>query len=76
MKAGDIWKIGKTCLDDDTRYQGGFPDERLFMFRKFEGTAEQCLMVEKVKLYAYFLSTENMNRTLPLVLPPGNKIYR
>ncbi|GEM_PF-6639938 len=65
LNAGQTWKIGKTCMEDDTRYQGGFPDERLLMFREFEGTAEQCLLVEKVKLYAYFLSTENMSRTLP-----------
>ena len=76
LKQGEIWKIGKTCMPTEKRYSPDYPDERLLLKREFEGTAEQCLIVEKVKIYAYFYSKENQRREIPLTLPPGNKIYR
>lgn len=76
LNAGEIWKIGKTCLGEQDRYASGLPDKRLRFVSEFTGTAEQCLVVEKIKLYAYTLSPENQKRTLPLALPPGNKIWR
>lgn len=76
LQAGETWKIGKTCLDEKIRYGGSIPDKRLRFKSEFSGTAEQCLIVEKIKLYAYFLSPENQKREIPLILPPGNKIFR
>jgi len=75
LEAGEIWKIGKTC-EPNSRYPQGVLDERLEYLREFSGTAEQCLIVEKVKLYAYFFYPENQKRTIPLILPAGNKIFR
>jgi len=76
LEAGEIWKIGKTCFEQEERYKGGLPDSRLTFSREFVGTAEQCLIVEKVKLYAYFFYPENQKREKPLILPAGNKIFR
>ena len=76
LQTGEIWKIGKTCLGENGRYPQNLPDDRLLYFPEFKGTAEQCLIVEKVKLYSYFLSPENQKREKPLPLPSGNKIHR
>lgn len=76
LNTGEIWKIGKTCMNKEDRYKSGFPDRRLRMLEEFSGTALQCLIVEKIKIYAYFYYPENQQRTNPLHLPPGNKIYR
>jgi hypothetical protein len=76
LEEGEIWKIGKTCLSEKGRYSKGSHDKRLIFAEQFSGTAEQCLIVEKVKLFAYPLFPENINRKNPLLLPPGNKIRR
>jgi hypothetical protein len=76
LNENDIWKIGKTCLRESERYPSGLPDARLFFNEEFRGTETQCLIVEKVKLYAYFFTSENRIRSKKLILPPGNKIYR
>ncbi|TAD97683.1 MAG: hypothetical protein EAZ97_12120 [Bacteroidetes bacterium] len=76
MNVGEIWKIGKTCLEEKERYSEGLPDKRLRFKTEFKGTAEQCLIVEKVKLYGYVFYPENQKRQNPLILPPGNKIHR
>jgi hypothetical protein len=76
LNKNETWKIGKTCLAEDERYSGGYPDARLLFRRQFEGSEIQCLIVEKVKLYAYRFSKENTSRSEKCFLPPGNKIYR
>jgi len=76
LNSFEIWKIGKTCAGEEGRYKNGLPDDRLEYIQEFSGTALQCLIIEKVKLYAYFYYPENQQRTNPLHLPPGNKIYR
>jgi hypothetical protein len=37
---------------------------------------KKYLIVEKVKVYAYFFYPENQAREKPLPLTAGNKIYR
>jgi hypothetical protein len=76
LQKGEIWKYGKTCLGENKRYSGGLDDNRLSFRTQFKGTEIQCLIVEKVKLYTYSLSTENLKRENKLILPPGNKIFR
>ena len=76
LNENEIWKIGKTCLREQKRYPLGLGDERLIFEKQFVGNEMQCLVVEKVKLYAYALSAENMKREKKFSLPPGNKIYR
>ena len=76
LKEGETWKIGKTCKNENGRYPSGVPDQGLRYFAEFSGTEIQCLIVEKIKIYAYFFSEENQNREVLLELPPGNKIFR
>jgi len=81
LKRGEVWKYGKTCLGQDKRYPNGLPDDRLIFKVEFTGTEEQCLIIEKQKIYNYYLLPENIERaarsgTKPLVRPPGNKIDR
>jgi hypothetical protein len=76
LQVGEVWKIGKTCLPIRDRYPSGLPVDDLLYFPEFRGSAMQCLIVEKVRLYAYVSSSENLKRKYPLSLPPGNKIYR
>jgi hypothetical protein len=76
LNKGEIWKIGKTCSGQTGRYPSSLPAENLLYEPQFKGDATQCLIVEKVKLYAYTFSAENLRRSFPLFLPPGNLIYR
>ncbi len=80
LKFGEVWKYGKTCIGEDKRYPDLKSRKLLFQIQ-FVGTEEQCLIVEKEKIYNYYLSPENIERasrtgTLPLIRPPGNKIDR
>jgi hypothetical protein len=75
LREGEIWKIGKTCLEEEIRYSR-LPDNRLVFVREYSGTAEECLIIEKYKIYAYARMPENQARETPLILPPGNKIFR
>ena len=80
LKYGEVWKYGKTCIGEDKRYSD-LKAKKLFFQIQFIGTEEQCLIVEKQKIYSYFLLPENIERTTgtgtqPLMRPPGNKIDR
>ena len=81
LKIGEIWKYGKTVNDEFKRYPSGFPYPNLEFRVEFYGTEQQCLVVEKVKIYSYLIHPENKNRAketkkLRLLRPPGNKIDR
>jgi hypothetical protein len=76
LNKGEIWKIGKTCNGQNGRYPCSLPAENLVYEPQFKGDAVQCLIAEKVKLYAYTFSPENLKRSFPLILPPGNLIFR
>ena len=81
LNMGEIWKYGKTCNGEEGRYPNGLPVNGLRFVPQFFGTEEQCLIVEKQKIYNYFLLPENIERakkngTQILIRPPGNKIDR
>jgi len=81
LKEGEIWKYGKTCNGEEGRYPNGLPFKNLQFIVQFFGTEEQCLIVEKQKIYNYFLLPDNIERakkngTQILIRPPGNKIDR
>ena len=70
LKQGDVWKYGQTS-NSSTRY----PDKNIDLNKlgldkveEFIGTKEECLIVEKLKIYGYYLENG--------YLPPGNKIFR
>ncbi len=81
LKAGEVWKYGKTINGENGRYMGGLPYPNLEFRIEFQGTEKQCLIIEKIKIYSYLLHAENIKRakktgTLPLFRPPGNRIDR
>jgi hypothetical protein len=80
LKRGEVWKYGKTCLNQRQRYND-LDEKNLTFIPQFAGTEEQCLIMEKQKIYNYFLLPKNIERatgtgTQPLMRPPGNKIDR
>jgi hypothetical protein len=81
LKRGEVWKYGKTCNGEIGRYPTGLPAPNLSFRVQLVGTEEQCLIMEKEKIYNYYLLPENIERaartgTQPLMRPPGNKIDR
>jgi len=80
LRAGEVWKYGKTCIGKDKRYHD-LDKRNLTFIPEFKGTEKQCLIIEKQKIYNYITSPENLARaertgTAPLMRPPGNKIDR
>jgi len=76
LKAGEVWKYGKTCNGVFGRYPDGLPYPNLKFVVQFEGTEAMCLIEEKHKIYSYTSLPECINRTIKLIRPPGNKIDR
>ncbi len=73
LNPGEIWKYGVTKKGQGGRYPLGLPAENLEYIIEFEGTFQECLKQEKLKIYHYALLPENINRKIPLIRPPGNK---
>lgn len=70
LRKGEVWKYGQTS-NSSTRY----PDKNIDLNKlgldkveEFIGTKEECLIVEKLKIYGYYIDNG--------CLPPGNKIFR
>ncbi len=68
LRKGEVWKYGQTS-DSEHRYTPKYmTDYNLRMDDLFWGTKEECLIVEKIKIYGYYIDNG--------CLPPGNKIFR
>ena len=68
LKKGEVWKYGQTS-NPEHRYTEIYKDSlNLRQKDLFWGTKEECLIVEKIFLYNYYLKNGS--------LPPGNKIFR
>jgi len=52
LKAGEVWKYGKTCRSEEQRYND-LKERNLLFITQFLGTEEQCLIVEKEKIYGH-----------------------
>ena len=76
LRAGEVWKYGKTCNGEKGRYQDGLPQDNLIYAKQFTGTEEECLIEEKRKIYNYPNLPECILREIKLIRPPGNKIDR
>ncbi len=72
---GEIWKYGKTCIGEDNRY-GNLEEINLQFYIEFTGTEQQCLIIEKEKIYNYPTLPECLKREIKLIRPAGNKIDR
>jgi hypothetical protein len=70
LKAGDVWKYGKTTLGDSiySRDELSATGLGLKMFPEFYGNDITIRLMEKSKIYAYFM--------FHFKLPPGNRIFR
>jgi hypothetical protein len=71
--AGEVWRYGVTRKGEKGRYSTGLPHKELIYLIQYEGTLQDCLKQEKMKIYRYALLPENIKRTPPLIRPPGNK---
>jgi len=76
LNEGETWKIGVNRKGEKVRYPDGKKDPRLQYFVQFKGDYGECLRQEKIKIYWYVSSPENIKRIRPLRRPPGNKIRR
>ena len=76
LNKGEIWKYGKTCNTEFGRYPNGLPYPYLKYVIEFEGNEQECLIIEKEKIYNYPSLPECLNRKIRLIRPPGNKIDR
>ena len=67
LAVGDVWKFGETT--SRSRYSDAYLTRgSLRMLPEFYGNQVQIKVVEKMKIYNYFLQNGH--------LPPGNKIFR
>ncbi len=68
LRKGEVWKYGQTS-EPEHRYTRSYKDALgLVQNDLFWGTKEECLIVEKIMLYTYYIENG--------CLPPGNKIFR
>lgn len=74
LNAGEVWKYGVTRIGQNRRYAIDDIPENLQYRREFIGDYAACLKLEKYKIYHYALLPENLNRAIPLIRPPGNKV--
>lgn len=73
LNIGEIWKYGTTTKGQKGRYGTKLKAQLLNYEIQYEGTLADCLKEEKRKIYGYALLLENLQRTKPLIRPPGNK---
>jgi hypothetical protein len=68
LNIGDIYKYGETTQGTGRYSQNYLNSNRVQMFPEFYGNQVQIKVMEKNKIYSYFLQNGH--------LPPGNKIFR
>jgi len=73
LRKGNIFKYGVTRKGEQGRYGEWHVDQGLLYFIEFQGTLQECLREEKLKIYNYAIHPENLSRSIPLIRPPGNK---
>lgn len=83
LNAGQTFKIGQTCGNQNSRYGSKLPEPGLKYFEEFEGNIFEVLVAEYVKLVLFKFSTErkeiiknNQLSDMEMQLPPGNKILK
>ncbi len=73
LKKKQIWKYGVTTKGEKGRYIDSLHRAGFLFVPQFHGNIEECLREEKRKIYFYAVLPENLERTVPLLRPPGNK---
>ena len=73
LSADEVWKYGVLMEEENEQYTDEYLRTHfLAYFILFEGTIEECLEQEKVKIRNYVLLSENLKRESILLKPPGN----
>ncbi len=73
LHRGEVWKYGVTKKGERGRYGNWHVNQGLTYFVQFQGSYQECLKQEKIKIYTYAQLPENLRRQYPLIRPPGNK---
>lgn len=73
LHRGEVWKYGVTKKRERGRYGNWHVNQDLTYFVQFQGSSQECLKQEKIKIYTYAQLPENLRRQYPLIRPPGNK---
>jgi len=68
LSLGGVWKYGETTQGTGRYSQSFLNTNRVQLFPEFFGNQVQIKVMEKTKIYGYFLQNGH--------LPPGNKIFR
>ena len=68
MNMGDVWKYGETTNPTGRYSDNWLQSSGLRQYNEFKGNQVQIKVMEKTKIYGYFLQHGH--------LPPGNKIFR
>jgi hypothetical protein len=68
LGVGDVWKFGETTNPAGRYSQSELNGLGVRQVNEFYGNQVQIKVVEKMKIYNYFLQNGH--------LPPGNKIFR
>lgn len=75
LHAGEVWKYGITIQGEKGRYSNAWVTTLGLSYHwQYRGSIQACLRQETLKIYQYALLPENVQRTKPLIRPPGNKI--
>jgi hypothetical protein len=69
----EVWKYGVTRKGEKGRYGKWHIKQGLYYLVQYQGTLQECLRQEKIKIYNYALLPENLRREQQLIRPPGNK---
>lgn len=76
LHAKEVWRYGSTVKREKGRYGNSLEGKNLFYFVQYEGTLQECLRQELLKIFNYPTLPENLKRAKPLMRPPGNKVDR
>lgn len=76
LYATEVWRYGSTVKGEKGRYGNSLESKNLFYFVQYEGTLQECLRQELMKIFNYPTLPENLKRAKPLIRPPGNKVDR
>ncbi len=74
LNVGEVWKYGVTRIGQDRRYRKLEIPKGLTYLKEYVGDTGTCLKLEKIKIYNYALLPENLQRSTPLIRPPGNRV--
>ncbi len=76
LKAGEVWKIGKTCSKEERYDEIYYLQNNVKYHPVFAGSSAECEIEEVRRIAAYALSPENMQRPDPTRLQINKKRHK